>query len=402
MDKERPSRRAIIASRIYAPEPAAASFRLEAVQRALLDDGWEVEVLTTDPGLHRNGELEPHSPSLQIKRWPVLRDRSGYVRGYLPYMSFDIPLFFRLLASKKADVILVEPPPTTGVVARVAAAIRRTPYVWYAPDIWSDAVSGAGMSPVVTKVLTTLEKFAIKGARGIVTVSEGFAAKVATLGGKNILVAQGGIDTDVYIPSLTDERRKFDFLYSGTASEWQGATIFAEAFEDVLETFPEATLVFVGQGTDWPELEKAAEQVNTRHGREAITVLPPVSPQEVAVMNQKARCALVSIVPHTYDEVPYPYPTKVLAAVSSGIPVVYAGEGPAVDDIRNNELGITVPYEAKAVAQAMLSILGGSMREQFTPTALHAWAESKRSLKSMGREVSYFLETTAKTGPAAR
>ena len=107
-----------IVSRIFLPEPAAASFRLGAVHHALIEDGAEVTVLTTQPAPSSQAALTAASPL--IKRWPALRDKTGYVRGYLPYMSFDIPLFFRLLVERRPNVILVEPPPTTGAVTRVA------------------------------------------------------------------------------------------------------------------------------------------------------------------------------------------------------------------------------------------------------------------------------------------
>lgn len=388
-------KRAIIASRIYAPEPAAASFRLLAVQNALLDEGWEVEVLTTRPGPHLadEGAEVARVGSLKMSRWPVLRDKSGYVRGYAQYMSFDIPLFFRLLTARRADVILVEPPPTSGAVTRVAASLRRTPYVWYAPDIWSDAVGGAGMASLVVKVLTAIERFAVRGASGVVTVSEGFAQRVRELGGRNVVVIPGGIDTDLY--RVAEDELPTDnpyFLYSGTASEWQGATIFAKAFEAVLEKHPEARLVYVGQGTDWVELEETAADTNGRAGRDAIRVLPPVSPERAAELHRGALAALVSIVPHEDEEVPYPYPTKVLSAVSSGVPVIFAGEGPATEEIRTNRLGLVVPYEVTAVSEAMTAALDGSLNPRDYPAErLHAWAESERSLRAMGHRVADFL-----------
>ncbi|WP_299296274.1 hypothetical protein [uncultured Mobiluncus sp.] len=38
-----------LVSRIFAPEPAAASFRLEALVKALIEGGKKVNVLTTHP-----------------------------------------------------------------------------------------------------------------------------------------------------------------------------------------------------------------------------------------------------------------------------------------------------------------------------------------------------------------
>src|SRR3546814_10831501 len=36
-----------------------------------------------------------------VRRARVLRDAAGYVRGYLQYMSFDIPLAVRLLLARR-------------------------------------------------------------------------------------------------------------------------------------------------------------------------------------------------------------------------------------------------------------------------------------------------------------
>ncbi|EHM93266.1 hypothetical protein HMPREF0975_02003, partial [Actinomyces sp. oral taxon 849 str. F0330] len=132
---------ALLATRIHLPEAAAASFRLDGVERALARHGVPVRVLTTTvPG--RDGQPAPQiddPQGVRVSRWPALRDASGYLRGYLPYLSFDMPLALRLGLASRPDIVLVEPPPTTGVVARTICALRRLPYVWYAPDVWSDA-----------------------------------------------------------------------------------------------------------------------------------------------------------------------------------------------------------------------------------------------------------------------
>ena len=75
---------------------------------------------------------------------PVLRDEAGYVRGYAQYMSFDLPLALRLLAGRRPDLVVAEPPPTTGAVVRVIAALRGVPYAYYAADVWSDASQATG------------------------------------------------------------------------------------------------------------------------------------------------------------------------------------------------------------------------------------------------------------------
>ncbi|HEU4756328.1 MAG TPA: glycosyltransferase, partial [Agromyces sp.] len=148
--------RVTIATRIYAPEAAAASFRLSALASALSDEQHEVTVLTARvPASLRDAAraTDAADPGIRVRRAPVLRDASGQIRGYLQYLSFDAPLLLRLLFGRRPDAIVVEPPPTTGTVARLVATLRRTPYVYYAADVWSDGAQSIGAPRAVLSLL---------------------------------------------------------------------------------------------------------------------------------------------------------------------------------------------------------------------------------------------------------
>lgn len=398
-----PKSRVTIASRVYLPEPTAASFRLGAVAEALAAMGAKVKVLTASLPKGFTGESAPENKAIAVKRWPVLRDKSGYVRGYLPYMSFDIPLFFRLLFGGKTGVVLVEPPPTTGVVARIATALRHAPYVWYAADVWSDATEIAGAPKPVVSVVRIMEKFAIRGAAGIIAVSEGVAERVRELGGRNVKVIPNGIDTEVYSPDVAPlsatELKDLGitgpyYLYAGTASEWQGAAVFAEAFGKLLDEQSSTQLVFVGQGSEWEAIAAQAENLAETHGRQTIVQLPPRSPETVAKLLKEARSALVSIVPgRGYD---FAYPTKVLAALSVGTPVIYAGTGPVAKDITDHHLGEAVDYSVESVARALTRIeqrLAGAKANSETKTraARTNWVRANRSLSVTGERAASFI-----------
>ena len=393
--------RAIIASRIFLPEPAAASFRLGAVYDALVDEDVEVSVLTTQPAPSSEAVLTVSSPL--IKRWPVLRDKTGYGRGYLPYMSFDIPLFFRLLAERRPDVILVEPPPTTGAVTRVAAALKRVPYVWYAADVWSDATEVTGAPPIIVDVLRFIERFAIRGASGVIAVSDGVAQRVKELGGKNIRVIPNGIDTDIYAtnvePLTVEELAELGIvspylIYAGTASEWQGAIVFAEAMRSLASTDSDLQVVFVGQGTEWDAIGEIAAELQTIHGRQVVVQVPPCSPSRVAHLLAGAEGALVSIVPgQGYD---FAYPTKVLASLSAGKPVLFAGRGPVVDDIDNAGLGIATSHDPVSAAEGMTSLLKADA-QRFPKEELREWVIEHRSMRQMGQRAADFLLSVGRT-----
>ena len=170
----------LVATRIHLPEAAAASFRLDGVERALAARRVPVRVLTTRPPAdveHADGEAQ----GVRVSRWPALRDSSGYLRGYAPYLSFDLPLALRLLLVPRPGVVLVEPPPTTGAVVRVVAALRGVPYVWYAPDVWSTAALSTGAPGPVVRAVRALEAFAVRGAARVIAVNDEVARAVSGL-----------------------------------------------------------------------------------------------------------------------------------------------------------------------------------------------------------------------------
>jgi glycosyltransferase involved in cell wall biosynthesis len=333
---------------------------------------------------------------VQVRRAPVLRDATGYVRGYLPYLSFDLPLAVRLLTSPRPDVVVVEPPPTTGAVTRTVLAVRNglgrparrrpVPYVYYAADVWSEATASTGAPAAVVALMRWVERFALRGARDVLAVSDGVADRVRALVGEDVpvTVVPNGIDTNVFTPEgeVHAEAPGTPYLvYAGTASEWQGAEIFAEAMGAVLSEEPDARLVFLGQGSSWPVLQRIRDTLPDG----AIELRPLAPPAEAAAWQRGAAAALVSVRPGVgYD---FAYPTKVIAAVACGTPVVFAGPGPAAADVREHELGEAVGYDVGQVARAMLAALrahrGGGDATAADRRA--RWARTHRSLTATGR-----------------
>ncbi|WP_371151683.1 glycosyltransferase [Buchananella felis] len=365
------SPRVVIASRIWAPEPAAAAFRLSALRRALLEAGAKVRVLTAArPAKLAGAECDERG----VSRAPVLRDKNGYIQGFLPYFSFDLPLFWRLLFAKRADVVVSELPPTTGFMVRAACKLRRIPYVYYAADLWEEAARAGGYPPIAEKVIGWVERRVLAGAARTLAVAPQIAQSVTERGGHPELV-WNGVDTDQFTPDGPVEQ--FDaptFLYAGTAGNLQGAVIFAKAFARVLEQFPTARLVFYGQGEEFPairaELEKLPAQSWEINGH--------VSPDRISELMRGATAALASIAPGDYS---FAMPSKAFAAGACGTRVLRVGE-------KHEErwpahlLGPVVEYDVAAVAAAMVDLL--STADECKAQRV-AWVRENASLRSVGR-----------------
>ncbi|KQX06385.1 MULTISPECIES: glycosyltransferase family 4 protein [unclassified Leifsonia] len=342
-----------LVSRIFSPEAAAASFRLRALTQALVAGGDRVDVLTSAVPPFLRSDSEPEVPGVRVRRAPVLRDRHGYVRGYLQYLSFDVPAFFRVLFGARCDVVVVEPPPTTGLLVRLACAIRRLPYVYYAADIWSDATAATDAPGVVVQGVRWIEARALRGARRVIAVSDGVRARVLMLApNADVVVVPNGIDTEIFTPDGDVDVDAPWGIYAGTTSEWQGADIFIRAMPAVLAVHPNATIAFLGQGSAWAALEALAAVVAPG----AVKFRGSVPPAQAARWLRSARAGLVSLMPgQGYD---FALPTKIFASSATGTPVVFAGPGPSRHVIASGRLGVAVDYDAESVANALIDAFG--------------------------------------------
>lgn len=383
--------RATIASRIFEPEAGAAPARLGHLHRALERRGIRTTVLTTRAPTARTS-------SGSVRRWPVLRDRSGTVRGYLQYASFDVPLFFRLLFGRRTDVVVVEPPPTSGFAALLATRIRRTPYVYFSADVTSSALAAIRVNPLVAKLVRGVERTVARSASRVLAVSEGVRDELVELGvpAASITVVGTGIDTERYTPE--GGRVESDapyFVYAGTMSEIQGAGVFLEAFRRIAAEHPGVKLEMLGDGVERHTLERDAAALAERirfHGF--------VSPEEVSRWTRGAVAGLASVRPERgYD---FAYSTKALMTAACGTPVVFAGAGPVAALVREHSLGWAVPWDPDAVAGALRDALRRPAR---LPEDAVRWVVDHHSLGAVAeRGVDAILQAVedADGGPRSR
>ncbi|MGY5765919.1 glycosyltransferase family 4 protein [Brachybacterium sp. DNPG3] len=366
----------MVATRLFAPEPTPAASRNEALARAMERAGHRVKVMTT-----RSLEAEGHVDELRdVSRWPVKRDRQGHVKGYVSYLSFDIPLFFRLLAQRDLAGVVSEPPPTTGLAVMAASALRRVPYAYYAADVWSDATETvAGVPWIVRTVLRFAEKLVWRRAEVILATSQGVHDRIVELIGTrpSLAVVGNGINIrDFTLEGPVAEEPGPYFVYTGTVSEWHGAGVFLEAFERVVASHPQARLLFFSEGAHRDELEQRAKE----RGLDGIEFRRRLPAREVATYIRGAAAALSSVTPgQGYD---FAVATKMFAATACGTPVIQSGNGYGNRLVEDNGLGWSVAYDPAEVAEAMLSALDGvdvPSREH-----LRAWTERDASLDASG------------------
>ena len=384
-----------LATRTFTPEPTAAALRLGALARALAAGGDTVRVLTSRlaSSVARDAREteETQAPEdasahagegpglVEVRRAPVLRDRTGAVRGYVSYMSFDLPLLARLLGGPRPDVVVCEPPPTTGVAVRLACALRRVPYVYYCADIVSDAAALAGVPGLVVRTVAGLESFALRGARRVIAVSDGVALRARELGARDVAVVPNGVRVPeavaTGVPDGFPACSGPVFVYAGTVAQWLAPEVFVDAFERARAQLGDARLVFVGQGSGWDGLAERAK------GVAGVDLIPAVSADEADRWMARATATLASLRPGGYD---YAYPTKILASLAQGTPVIYAGPGQAARDVEESALGVACSLDVDEIAEAMVALASGAASWVGRDGA-RAWVREHRSVLASSR-----------------
>ncbi len=376
------ARRVVIVSRIFAPEVSAAAGILRSWARAFRDAGAIVTVITTKPP---RGMSIADPSGIRVRRAPVHRDRQDYVRGYVSYLSFDVPLFFRLLFAHRAELYVVEPPPTTVAVVRIVGWLRRTPYVVRAADLWSDAAAMATQSAFVLRSLRCVEVWGLSGAQRLFAAHEPLVARFREVGINAPAIPIGfGADMDAFRYEPRSRPLAPVFVYAGTHSEWHGAGVFIEAFAGLLPRYPGARLHFIGNGQEREILRARAIELGLG---DAVDFRPPIPPAELAPILSGATASLASLKPgQGYD---YAFTTKVYSSLASGCPVIFAGVGPTGPFLRSAtspDVGEAVDYEVSAVAAAMERAIALSP-EPDARSRLSAWTREHYSLNAIADTV---------------
>lgn len=378
-DASRRSPRVVVATRLYPPEVGAAAFRIHAAVRGLVEQGAAVDVVTAVPP---GQPTEPTERGVRVRRARVLRDSSGAVRGFAQYLSFDLPLAWRLLRSRP-DAFVAEAPPTTGLVTLIVSRLRRRPFFYYPGDVWTDGAASMGSPRLVVAALRAVERFVLRGARTVFAVSPEVARRLTELsGGTSRIVEVGnGVDTDVFSPDgpVAAPSRPF-FVYAGTMSEWQRPEVFVEAFARLGRA--DIDLRFFGGGSAMDDVRAAGDRLAPGQ----VHLQGAVSPEEMARWLRGAVASLVSIVPGIgYD---LARPTKTYASAAVGTPVLYAGAAAGAEVVRDGGLGEAVGFDAGEIADAMARLLEAAPADAPRRAARVAWVERNASLAVPGFRVA--------------
>lgn len=362
--------RVLILSQYYFPEAVPKPHELA---EGLTAAGHEVSVLTGYPhypgGVLADGYRLGLFKKERIRDIPVLRVFELPYHSTRPllrmanYLSFMLSAPLGALFTAKPDVIYVwHPPLTIGVAAWLISKIKRVPFVYDVQDIWgsftvlSGMVSEGGMA---IKLIRRLERSIAKRSSHTIVQTEAGRDYFVERGvaEKSISILPHWIDEAAFGTDSSGDRDairaefgwadRFIVLFAGNIGIVQGLESVIEAARLMPAGF--AKIVLMGDGTDRPRLAEIARRSNAGDRIEFIDRQPP---ERMPAMMAAADALLVSL--KRSELTKFVVPSKTVAYLASGRPILMAAGGASEDLIRKADAGVVAePENAAALAEAI-------------------------------------------------
>jgi len=348
--------RLLIVKQLFNPEPTAKSldFAKEMIRR-----GHEVEVLTGFPS-YPLGKIYPGFKQKLFKREvmegvPLIRvpiypshSASGFKR-FLNYFSFAISAtFIGLWLVKKPQVCFVyQGAIPVAIPAIILKKLRGIPFLYDINDLWPETVATSGMmkSKRALKVINAWCNLNNRNAKFITVATPGFKKSLLDKGvSENKLEIVSNWSRDVISnETLSEEKKnqyfkadKINILYAGNLGIVQSLETILKAAK-MLHNEGDTKMHFVllGGGADEENLKNKASEWSLQN----VTFIPRVASNEVTLYLNAAHFLLVHL--KKDDLFKITIPSKILAYLKSGKPILMGLEGDAADILRNAKAGFT-------------------------------------------------------------
>ena len=301
----------------------------------------------------------PGSHSIKIFRCPhYIPEKPTGLKRIISDFIFCFSAFlkiFQLLFLKKIDyVIVVAPPFQLGLLGVMYKKIKGAKFFYHIQDLQIDAARDFNLikSEFVIITLFSIEKFILKRADIVSSISEGMIKKIERKHQREIVFFPNWVDTGLLYPLPDREKLKSKFgfnesdkivLYSGAIGEKQGL----EAILDAAKAFrgrPGLKFVICGSG---PYKEQLQEQKELQKLDNVVFL----SLQPFELLNAFLNMADIHLVLQKSNAADLVMPSKLTAILSiGGVAVITASKGSSLHDVvYEHKMGILTDPENTAL-----------------------------------------------------
>ena len=240
-------------SHYYTPEGNAPATRVSALCERWVKAGHDVTVITCPPNVpngvvydgYANKRTSEEINGVKVERVKLyIAANKGAIKRMFNFVSYFFKALLAALRLPKPDVVVATSPQIfCGYVGVWYKRFRRVPLVIEIRDIWPESMEavGAKIPRLAYKALEMVERAMYRAADRIVTVGEGYKARLLEKGIKaeKMSIIMNGTDLAVYKPLPKNEELlkqygldgKFVVSYIGTVGMACGLEVVLDAAE---------------------------------------------------------------------------------------------------------------------------------------------------------------------------
>jgi colanic acid biosynthesis glycosyl transferase WcaI len=286
------SKRILLIGGNFAPEPTGIGKYNGEMMQWLAANGHHCTVITSYPYYPQWKVQEPYTRRsawykkeelnggrLQVYRCPqyVPGNPSGKKRMMLD-ATFACSAFVKLLQlipRKKFDVVIVVAPSFhLGLLAMLYKKMRSASFLYHIQDLQIEAARDLGMlrSSRMINMMLKLERYILKGADHVSSISDGMMQKIGAKTGSRVKYFPNWVDVDKFRPLPGREQLKTAYgfaetdrvvLYSGAIGEKQGLEAILQTAA-LMADMPHVKFVICGSGPYREKLQLRAAELDLR------------------------------------------------------------------------------------------------------------------------------------------
>ena len=339
-------KRVLIHSIVFSPDGVSTAYLYNDIALGLVDNGFDVVVLTTTP--HYNiikSELEAHPLSkklfglyylsnfhgIRVYHIPLIKYKSTLIR-IISFIYWHIASFFLALTFKKINFVLSPSPPLSiGIISLLISKIKGAKAIYNVQEIYPDLLINQGnlKSSFLINLLKKFEKLIYEYSAAVTTIDQVFFSKISPRFGNadKLKIIPNFVDTDLYKPLIQNlelpavfgnDNDKIKLLYAGNIGffqDWEPILFAAkELFEENIEFW------IIGEGVQKEYLQNEVQNQNLTN----IRIFPYQSRDLIPTINNYADIHFIAINQEMEQE---GFPSKVYTIMACAKPlIVVTGE----------------------------------------------------------------------------
>ena len=339
--ERRDLKRVLIHSLVFSPDGVSTAYLYSDIASGLIENGFEVVVLTTTPhynlieselvkqpigkklfGLYYQSEFK----GIKVYHIPLKKYKSTFKR-LVSFVYWHVLSFIVGISIKKINFVLSPSPPLSiGFISLLIAKFKGAKAIYNVQEIYPDLLINQGnlKSTIIISLLKKFERCIYNCSAAVTTIDEVFYATISSRFSEidKLKIIPNFVDTDLYkplnqkqdIPSLFgSDNGKIKILYAGNIGFFQDWAPVLFAARELLEENIEFWIIGEGVQKEYLEIEVQNQNLSN------VRIFPYQSRELIPIINNYVDIHFISINQQMEQE---GFPSKVYTIMACAKPII--------------------------------------------------------------------------------